>query len=163
MIPLDTQDLKILEILQEDGAKPTAEIAETVGLSLSPCWRRIRRMRDAGVIEKDVALVNRHAIGLEIDAVARVTLSAQQASERDSFESWASKYPEIVECLSLSGDTDYILRVLVPDLAAYEHFLTSELLNQRCVNSVSSSFVLREVKKTTALPLTAPGRIARSA
>ncbi|TNE57103.1 MAG: Lrp/AsnC family transcriptional regulator [Alphaproteobacteria bacterium] len=155
MISLDSQDMRILEILQEDGAKPTAEIAEMVGLSLSPCWRRIRRLRDAGVIAKDVALLDRHAIGLEIDAVTRVTLSAQQASERDSFESWAVKCSEIVECLSLSGDTDYILRILVPDLAAYEHFLTSELLNQGCVSSVSSSFVLREVKKTTALPLPA--------
>lgn len=153
MLPLDSQDLKILKILQEDVSRPTAEIAEEVGLSLSPCWRRIRRMRDAGIITRDVALLDRRAIGLEIDAVARVTLSVQQAGERNSFENWAANCPEIMECLSLSGDTDYILRVLVPDLSAYEHFLTSELLSQRCVNSVSSSFVLREVKKTTALPL----------
>lgn len=153
MISLDKHDLQILSILQEEASKPTAEIAEAVGLSLSPCWRRIKRLREEGVIEKDVSLLSRALIGLEIDAVASVSLGIQHADERNAFQEWAKHCPEIIECLSISGERDYLLRILVADLSAYEHFLTSELLAQTCVRSVNSSFVLREVKKTTALPL----------
>jgi Lrp/AsnC family transcriptional regulator len=153
MPEIDRYDLLILQELQQDAGQPTAEIAEKVGLSLSPCWRRIKRMRDDGVIEKDVALLNAKAIGLEIEAVASVSLRNQHRDDRDSFQDWAQKCPEIVECLSISGERDYLLRILVPDLSAYEHFLSSELLAQPCVNSASSSFVLKKIKKTTALPL----------
>lgn len=150
---MDQYDWRILRELQEDSSLATAEIAERVGLSLSPCWRRIKRMRESGIIEKDVTLLNRKALGLEIDAVANVTLRNQHLDDRTTFEQWAMTRPEIVECVSISGERDYLLRILASDLSAYEHFLTSQLLSLPCVNSASTSFVLREVKKTTALPL----------
>lgn len=153
---LDQYDWRILHELQRDSSISTAELADKVGLSLSPCWRRVRRLREIGIIEKDVTLLNRKALGLEIDAVANITLRNQHQGDRATLESWALGRPEIVECLSISGERDYLLRILVTDLAAYEHFLTSELLNLPCIASASTSFVLREIKKTTALPLNQP-------
>jgi len=149
----DNHDIQILQALQTDSSISTADLAERVGLSLSPCWRRIKRLRELGVIEKDVALLNRKSLGLEIDAVANITLRNQHQDDRAMLENWARARPEIMECLSISGERDYLLRILVTDLAAYEHFLTSELLNLPCISSASTSFVLREIKKTTALPL----------
>ncbi len=150
---LDQHDRQILDILQRDSSISMADLAEEIGLSLTPSWRRVKRLRDSGIIIKDVTLLNREALGLEIDAVANVTLRNQDIEDRSSFEEWANARPEITECLSISGERDYIIRVLVTDLRAYEHFLTSQLLALPCVNTVSSSFVLREIKKTTALPL----------
>ena len=150
---LDKQDTAILTLLQRDSSLSMAELAEQVGLSLSPCWRRVKRMKDEGIIKSEVALIDRQAVGLEIDAVANVSLRHQDKDDRETFQTWVAKTPEVVECLSLSGERDYLVRILVPDLASYEHLLTSELLALPCVASVSTSFVLKEIKKTTALPL----------
>lgn len=150
---LDKLDLSILKEIQADGGIATAELAERVGLSLSPCWRRVKRLKEAGVISREVTVLSRKAVGLEIDAVAQLTLRNQMVDDRTTFEDWATNCDEIVECLSISGERDYLLRILVTDLAHYEHFLTSELLALPCVSSANTSFVLREVKHTTALPL----------
>ena len=150
---LDQFDLAILRILQNDASISTADLAEAVGLSLSPCWRRIKRMKDAGIIAKEVAILTREGIGLEIDAVAQLTLRNQLVDDRTTFEEWALARDEIIECLSISGERDYLLRILVTDLAHYEHFLTSELLALPCVSSANTSFVLRQVKATTEMPL----------
>lgn len=150
---LDQFDIAILKELQVDSSIATADLAERVGLSLSPCWRRVKRLKDAGVIKREVTLLSRQSLGLEIDAVAQLTLRNQLVDDRTTFEEWAEGCDEIVECLSISGERDYLLRILVIDLAHYEHFLTSELLALPCVSSANTSFVLREVKHTTALPL----------
>lgn len=152
-IKLDTFDRAILKEIQADSSIATSDLADRVGLSLSPCWRRVKRLKDAGVITKQVTLLSRKALGLEIDAVSQLTLRNQLVDDRTTFEDWAASRPEIMECLSISGDRDYLLRILVTDLAHYEHFLTSELLALPCVSSANTSFVLREVKHTTALPL----------
>lgn len=150
---LDHFDLSILKELQADSRIATADLAERVGLSLSPCWRRVKRLKDTGVITREVTVLSRQSVGLEIDAVAQITLRNQLVDDRTTFEDWARRCNEIVECLSISGERDYLLRILVTDLAHYEHFLTSELLALPCVSSANTSFVLREVKHTTALPL----------
>ncbi len=150
---LDQFDLNILKEIQADSGIATADLAERVGLSLSPCWRRVKRLKEAGVIKQEVTLLSRKSLGLEIDAVAQITLRNQMVDDRTTFEDWAQSCDEIVECLSISGERDYLLRILVTDLAHYEHFLTSQLLALPCVSSASTSFVLREVKHTTALPL----------
>lgn len=150
---LDSFDLAILKEIQTDSGIATADLAERVGLSLSPCWRRVKRLKDGGVIAREVTVLSRKSLGLEIDAVAQLTLRNQLVDDRTTFETWALSRDEIVECLSISGERDYLLRILVTDLAHYEHFLTSELLALPCVSSANTSFVLREVKQTTALPL----------
>ncbi len=152
-LELDTHDRAILEALQQDTSQSMAELADQIGLSLSPCWRRVRRLKEMGVIQAEVALLDRHAVGLEIDAVANVSLRHQDHNDRETFQHWVESRSEIVECLSLSGERDYLVRILVHDLPSYEHLLTSELLALPCVASVSTSFVLKEIKKTTALPL----------
>lgn len=150
---LDAFDVAILKILQKDATISTADLAEAVGLSLSPCWRRIKRLRELGIIRADVALLSKADLGLEINAIAQLTLRNQLVDDRTTFEEWALSRDEIVECLSISGERDYLLRIVVTDLAHYEHFLTSQLLALPCVSSANTSFVLREVKSTTALPL----------
>ena len=150
---LDQFDLNILKEIQADSGIATADLAERVGLSLSPCWRRVKRLKEAGVIKQEVTLLSRKSLGLEIDAVTQLTLRNQMVDDRTTFEDWAKGCDEIVECLSISGERDYLLRILVTDLAQYEHFLTSKLLALPCVSSANTSFVLREVNHTTALPL----------
>lgn len=150
---LDSFDRAILKEIQDDSGIATADLAERVGLSLSPCWRRVKRLKDTGIIKKEVTLLSRKSLGLEIDAVTQLTLRNQMVDDRTTFEDWATSRPEITECLSISGERDYLLRILVTDLGHYEHFLTSELLALPCVSSANTSFVLREVKQTTALPL----------
>ena len=150
---LDSFDVAILKALQSEANLSTADLAEKVGLSLSPCWRRVKRLKDSGIIKGEVALVSRKAIGLEIDAVVQLTLRNQMIDDRTSFQDWALSHDEITECLSLSGERDYLLRILVTDLAHYEHFLTSQLLALPCVSSANTSFVLKQIKSTTALPL----------
>lgn len=152
-IKLDPFDLAILKEIQIDASISTADLADRVGLSLSPCWRRVKQMKESGVIRGEVALLTREALGLEIDSVAQITLRNQLVDDRTTFEEWAKNCDEIVECLSISGERDYLLRILVTDLAHYEHFLTSQLLALPCVSSANTSFVLREVKSTTAVPL----------
>lgn len=152
-LDLDSFDVAILKSLQTEANISTADLAEQVGLSLSPCWRRVRRLKQNGVIRDEVALLSREALGLEIDAVVQISLRNQLVDDRTSFQDWAVGCEEITECLSLSGERDYLIRILVQDLTHYEHFLTSELLALPCVSSASTSFVLRQIKSTTALPL----------
>jgi DNA-binding Lrp family transcriptional regulator len=152
-VSLDQFDQAILRELQTDASISTADLAEKIGLSLSPCWRRVKRLKEDGIIGAEVALLARQSLGLEIDAVAQLTLRNQLVDDRTTFEEWAMSREEIVECLSISGERDYLLRILVTDLAHYEHFLTSQLLALPCVSSANTSFVLREVKSTTAIPL----------
>lgn len=150
---MERGDLAILRALQEDADKPMAEVAELAGLSLSTCWRRVRAMKEAGIIRKTVALIDAAAVGLPFQVELSVTLKDHGQKSRRQFEEFAERRPEIVECLHLTGQRDYMLRVVTPDLAVYEHFLTSVLLEQPSVSAVISNIVLREVKATTALPL----------
>ncbi len=152
-LKLERSDLILLRYLQDDADKPMAEIAEEAGLSLSTAWRRVRAMKEAGIIRRTVMLIDPVAIGLGFSVEVSVSLKDHGLKSRRQFEEFAQRHPEITECKHMTGERDYLVRVVSPDLAAYEHFLTSVLLEQPGVSSVVSNIVMKEVKATTALPL----------
>lgn len=155
MLKLDDTDRRILQLLQADASLATAEIAERVGLSVSPCWRRIRRLREAGAIIGSVTLLDPKALGLAVSAFAAVRLTRHTEENVAAFERFVADAPEVLECHAMSGEQDYMLRIVVTDIDAYQAFLSGRLLHLPFIASVNSSFVLKEVKRTTALPLPA--------
>ena len=152
---LDSIDAKILELIQQDASLPVAEIADKVGLSSSPCWRRIKRMEEAGVISKRVTLLNAEAVGLAFEVYAAVKLQLPSKENLERFEAAVEKLPEVVECATVTGAVDYVLRIITPDLQSYDHFIRERVLSLQLVSDVQSRIVIRKVKSTTALPLSA--------
>ena len=150
---LDNKDRRILRVIQEEARVSNSELAERVGLSPSPCWRRVRTLEENGVIERYVTLVNAKAVGLPINVFATVTLEKQAESALELFEKAVKKRPEVMECNLMTGEFDYLLRVVVPDLAAYERFLMDHLTRIKGIASIKSSFSLKQVSYKTALPL----------
>lgn len=150
---LDRQDYLILESLQQDATVPVADVAARANLSTPSCWRRIRQLREAGYIRRQVALLDPAKVNLSVTVISAVTLRDKSVAGQNAFEKFANERDEVQECLLLSGGRDYQLRVIVPNIKAYEHFLTSVLLDLPIVESAESNFVLREAKQTTALPL----------
>ena len=150
---LDNTDRRILRVIQEEARVSNSELAERVGLSPSPCWRRVRALEENGVIERYVTLVNAKAVGLPINVFATVTLEKQAESALELFEKAVKKRPEVMECNLMTGEFDYLLRVVVPDLAAYERFLMDHLTRIKGIASIKSSFSLKQVSYKTALPL----------
>ena len=149
----DNTDRRILRVIQEEARVSNSELAERVGLSPSPCWRRVRALEESGVIERYVTLVNAKAVGLPINVFATVTLEKQAESALELFEKAVTKRPEVMECNLMTGEFDYLLRVVVPDLAAYERFLMDHLTRIKGIASIKSSFSLKQVTYKTALPL----------
>ncbi len=149
----DKKDLRILEILQEQARISNSDLAQHVGLSPSPCWRRVRALEDAGVIQQYVALVSSKSVGLPINVFATVTLEKQIESALEAFEKSVAERPEVMECYLMTGEFDYLLRVVVPDLEAYEHFLLEHLTRIKGIASIKSSFSLKQVCYKTTLPL----------
>ena len=149
---LDSLDLKILELLQQDAEQQVAQIAAQVGLSTTPCWRRIQRLKEAGVITRQVALLDAHKInvGVTVFVSVRTSIHSQEWFER--FRATIQAIPEVVEFYRMSGDVDYLLRVVVPDIAAYDA-VYKRLIAGTELHDVSSSFAMEELKLTTALPL----------
>jgi len=150
---IDDIDRRILKILQADSSISTAEIAKQVGLSLSPCWRRIRRLEKAGIIRGRVALLDRHALGLEVTVFASVKLSEHGTLALPEFEAAIEGLPEVIECYAMTGEVDYLLHVVTRDIRAYERFLREHLLQLPTVREVHSQIALSELKYTTQLPL----------
>jgi Lrp/AsnC family leucine-responsive transcriptional regulator len=150
---LDRTDLRILELLQQDGRLSNQEIAERVSLSPSPCLRRIRRLEQAGVIRQYVALVDPQKIGLGLLAYVTVKLEKRGKMPMDDFRARVQTSPEVVACYAMTGDMDYLLRVHVEDLEHFSRFVMEQLLKQPGVVDVKSSFALERIKDTTALPL----------
>ena len=142
---LDNTDRRILRVIQEEARVSNSELAERVGLSPSPCWRRVRTLEENGVIERYVTLVNAKAVGLPINVFATVTLEKQAESALELFEKAVKKRPEVMECNLMTGEFDYLLRVVVPDLAAYERFLMDHLTRIKGIASIKSSFSLKQV------------------
>jgi Lrp/AsnC family leucine-responsive transcriptional regulator len=155
---LDEADARIVSALQENADISNQELAARVHLSPAPCLRRVRRLRERGVIRGTVALVDPLALGLETEAYAFVTLETQRAGAGEQFERLLRKRPEIVECVRISGTHDYLLRVVVTSMRAYSDFLDQHLLRAPSVRSVHTSFSLGVLKRTTALPLPARQR-----
>jgi len=146
-------DAKILDLVQRDAGLSVAEIAEKVGLSSSPCWRRIKRLEEAGVISGRVTLLNQKELGIDFEVVANVKLSLPTRENLEAFEALVQQWPEVVECMTVTGAVDYIIRVLTTDMHAYDNFLRDKLLGSALVSDVQSRIIIRVAKRTTAMPL----------
>ena len=152
-IELDSIDLQILELLQTDASLSSAAIAQQVGLSASPCWRRIQRLEKAGVIRGRVALLDPAALGHSVVCFASVKLAGHGREALPDFEAAVRDYPEVMECYTVSGGVDYLLRILTRDIHSYEVFLREHLTQLPAVAEVHSRIAITQVKYTTALPL----------
>ena len=151
---LDKLDLAILKQLQTNARLSNNELAEKVGLSASPCWRRVKRLEEQGVIQGYVALLNPEYTGTPILAYAHISLTDHRPESVLQFDLFVKDCNQILECCSLSGQYDYLLKIVSRSMSEYEHFISSELLHLPGVQSVNTSFVLDQKKYTTALPLT---------
>ncbi|WP_428031344.1 Lrp/AsnC family transcriptional regulator [Ancylobacter sp.] len=150
---LDMIDRKILAVLQQDAHTTMDALAAEVGLSPSPCARRVRNLEAAGVIKRYVAVVDQDKVGLPVSVFASIRLERQREDELDRFAKAISRWPEIVECYLMTGQRDYLLRIVVKDLPAYEAFLKRTLTRLDGVASIESSFALSQVKHAQALPI----------
>lgn len=150
---MDRTDLKILSELQADGRLSSQALAERVGLSTTPCWRRVKKLEEEHVISATVAIIDPRKIGFEVTAVAEVKLAGHKTEAVKEFESIVESRPEILECHTMSGEHDYHLKIVCRNIDAYEQLLREHLLACDAVQAVNSSFVLRSKKNTTALPL----------
>ena len=149
---LDAVDRRILRELQADATLPITELAERVGLSQTPCWKRVKRLTDAGVIEKRVALLDRDKLDLGLVVFVAVRTSRHDDGWLEQFAKGAAALSEVVEFYRMSGETDYLLKVVVSDIAAYDRFYR-RLIATAPLNDVSSSFAMEQIKFTTALPV----------
>src|SRR3569623_933333 len=150
---LDSYERKILRVLQEDASLATSAVAEAVGLSASPCWRRIDRLERDGFIKRRVAIVDRKKVGLNAQIFAQVKLNAHGRANLDEFSAAIREFPEVLECHVLMGSVDFMLRVVAADIEAYERFFFEKLSRLPGVQEINSTVALSEIKSTTALPL----------
>lgn len=149
---MDRIDKRILDLVQQDCSLSTAEIAEQVGLSTTPCWRRIQNLEKRGFIRKRVALLDRRKINLGVDVFVSIKTRHHNAAWLETFAAAISSFPEVVEFYRMSGDMDYLMRVVVPDINAYDRFY-KRLIEKVDIQDVSSSFAMEQIKYTTALPV----------
>jgi DNA-binding Lrp family transcriptional regulator len=155
---LDAIDRQILENLQNDARMRNVELAEKVGLSPSPCLRRVGNLEETGVIRGYATLVDAEAVGLPVSVFISVTLEKQIEKALEKFEKEIRARPEVMECYLMTGEADYLLRVVTADLSAYERFLIEHLTRIPGVASIKSSFALKQVAYRTALPISPPGK-----
>ncbi len=149
---MTASDRKLLMALQQDMTFSQIELAERSGMSRTSVWRRIRELEEAGVIEGNVALLNPKFLGLQIHVLLSVSMVEHSDKVRQSFETHVESLLEVMECFSVSGDRDYVLQIISRDMESYNEFLNTKILHHSSVRSASSSFALRRVKYTTALP-----------
>lgn len=152
---MDATDRKILTELQRNGRLSNQALAERVGLSTSPCWRRVRKLENDGVIRGHVAVLDPEKVGLNVIAIANVSLEDHHPDSVAEFGRVVQERPEILECYATSGQYDYTLKVICASIRAYERLLAEHILRCKAVHTVNTSFVLRSTKSTTALPLDA--------
>ncbi len=150
---LDAVDARILDLIQHDAGLSVAEVAERVGLSSSPCWRRIKRLEDSGVIQRRVTLLDRGRLGLDFEVFAEVKLALPTRDNLEAFDAAVARWPEVAQCATVTGGMDYVLRVVTRDMAGFDIFLREKLLSLGLVSNVESRIVIRNVKHTTAVPL----------
>jgi Lrp/AsnC family leucine-responsive transcriptional regulator len=160
-IDLDTTDWKILARLQEDARLTNVELARRVNLSPSPCLARVRRLEQGGLIARYVTLVDPLAVGLTVSVFIQVRLERQVEKALETFERAMAERPEVMECYLMTGDSDYLLRVVVADVQALERFIVDFVSRIPGVGNIKSSFALKQVKYQTALPLPGPKKSAR--
>lgn len=150
---MDRTDFRILAELQANGKLSSQALAEKVGLSTAPCWRRVRKLEEDRVISTTVAILDPEKIGLDVIAIAAVSLEDHHPDSVREFDEMVANRPEILECYALSGQYDYHLKIACRSIKAYERLLREHILPCRAVHQVNTSFVLRKNKYTTALPL----------
>ena len=149
---MDRIDRNILKLLQEDATMPVADIAKRIGLSTTPCWRRIQKMEEDGVIRSRVALLDPAKVDVKVTVFVSIKTASHSKEWLKRFSEVVAEFPEVVEFYRMSGDIDYLLRVVVPDIAAYDAFY-QRLIAKVEINDVSSSFAMEQIKYTTQLPL----------
>jgi Lrp/AsnC family leucine-responsive transcriptional regulator len=150
---LDDIDRKIIAALQADGKITVNELAEKVGLSASPCARRVRLLEQAKVIKGYTAIIDQKKVGLPISAFASIKLERQREDALERFSKAVSRWPEVVDCYLMTGQRDYLLRIVVRDLEAYERFLNDKMTRLEGVASIETSFALKQIKRSEALPV----------
>jgi Lrp/AsnC family transcriptional regulator len=153
LVDIDALDIKIMSHLQRQGGATAAEVGAEVGLSQSPCWRRIQRLTDAGYIQRRVALLSRKLLGLDVLVFAQVKLEAHGGNKVAEFRDAIRKIPEVQECFVLMGQVDFLLKVVTADIAAYERLFFEEFSKLPGVREINSMIAVSSVKETTELPL----------
>lgn len=159
---LDPIDLRIVAVLQEQASIENQELARRVHLSPAPCLRRVRRLKEDGIIKQIVALIDPTRLGMTVEVYAFIALENQRTASGQQFETMLRRRPEVVECVRLSGAYDYLLKVVVESIEAYSEFIDKHVVSLSAIRSVNSSFVLGVLKRTTALPLPGPRRLAHA-
>ncbi|UOP05236.1 Lrp/AsnC family transcriptional regulator [Conchiformibius kuhniae] len=151
-ITLDKTDLKILQVLQENGRLSNVELSDRVALSPSPCLRRLKQLEESGIIRRYAALLSPVRLDLGLQVFIRVAIN-KAPEARETFARAVQGWQQVLSCYALTGETDYLLHAFFTDMAAFSHFVLDVLLSHTCVADARSSFVLKEIKNTTALPL----------
>ncbi len=149
---LDEMDVKILSILQEDCTRPVADIGKEVGLSTTPCWRRIQKLEETGVIRKRVAVLEPEKVNAGVTVFVSIKTDKHSTAWLEKFHKAVDDFPEVIEFYRMSGEVDYLLRVVVPDIRAYDEFY-KKMISRIEIAKVSSAFAMEQMKYTTALPL----------
>ena len=149
---LDEMDIKILRLLQQDCTRPVADIGKEVGLSTTPCWRRVQKLEESGVIQRRVAILDAQQVNAEVTIFVSIKTEQHSLAWLEKFHSVVADFPEVVEFYRMSGEIDYLLRVAVPDIAAYDAFY-KRLIARIDIAKVSSAFAMEQIEYTTALPL----------
>lgn len=152
-IELSNIDIKILQLLQENANLSTADIAEKVGLSQSPCWRRISRLEQAGIIRKRVAILDHAKLGMEVVVFVNISLTAHGRQNLAAFEKEIRKFPEVLACYTVTGQMDYLLKIVTKDIQHYESFIRNSLMTLPMIREMHSTIAITEIKDTTSLPL----------
>jgi len=150
---IDSFDRKILQALQKNSDYSMAELGEIVGLSHTPCWRRVKRLQEEGIIKGKVALIDPDKLDLSVTVYTYITIKSHAEESLTAFETAVKNIDEIIQCYSTSGDKDYVLQVLVSSVSAYERLLKQTLVHLPNVASANSTFALKQIKNTTQLPL----------
>lgn len=150
---LSKTDLKLLELMQSDASLTTAELAERIGLSQSPCWRRIHRIEQQGIVKRRVALLDSDKLGMEVIVFTTVNLASHGGAALDEFERQVRKFPEVMECYTMTGEMDYMLKVVTKDIRHYEIFVRTYLASIPGIREIHSNIAVTCIKNTTELPL----------
>jgi len=150
---MDQTDRKILQALQQDGRMTNQQLSEVVGVSSAACWRRTKAMEDAGIIRKYMAVLDAKSVGQDLCVFTHISLTRHSRENAEKFSAAARDRAEIQECYAVTGDADFMLRVMVPDIEAYDKFLEGFLFNIDGISQVRSNFALREIKYDTSLPV----------
>ena len=153
MNDFSSTDLQILDTVQRDGSLTTQEIADQINISQSPCWRRINKLEEQGIIRRKVAILDREKLGMEVVVFATINLTAQGRSNLEDFEREVEILPEVVEAYTMAGSWDYMLKIVGKNIRHYELFVREKLTKLAHIGEVHSHIAVTEIKNTTALPL----------